>query len=122
MTVLSAVVLTVLLCAGFLTACDPGSGGGPTIPTYTIGGAITTSDEAGAEGATVRFEQDGTPIGSPATAGANEIYTISGVPAGEYTIAVSFPGYEPGTITAFTVSADVTDLTAAAVDTAVIFS
>jgi hypothetical protein len=78
------------------------------VPAYTVSGTITTSDEAGAAGAVVQLEQNGTAIGSPVTTGTNGTYTISGVPAGEYTIAVSLSGYESGTIPAFTVSADVT--------------
>jgi chitodextrinase len=71
---------------------------------YTISGTITTSDGASPLGAAAQLRQNGAPVGSAVSAGANGAYTITGVPAGTYTIGVSLAGYVIGTITDFAVS------------------
>jgi predicted phage tail protein len=73
--------------------------------TYTVSGVISTSDGAGAADASVSIKKDGTPLGSAVTAGADGAYTISGVPAGTYTIEASLEGYANGTLSV-TVSAE----------------
>jgi ABC-type hemin transport system ATPase subunit len=71
---------------------------------YTVNGTITTSDGASALGATAQLKQGIASIGSAVSADLNGVYTITGVPAGTYTIEVSLAGYVPGTIAAFAVS------------------
>jgi hypothetical protein len=73
-------------------------------PTYSVSGTITTSDGAGASGASVQLTAAGMSVGSPVSAGANGAYAITGVPNGTYAIEVSLAGYDTGTIAAFTVS------------------
>ncbi|MDR1931550.1 MAG: carboxypeptidase-like regulatory domain-containing protein, partial [Spirochaetales bacterium] len=80
-----------------------------TNPTYTISGAISTSDDGSAAGASVQLKNSGgSNVGSVVFAGLDGAYSISSVPAGTgYTIVVSLTGYRTGTIAAFNVSANV---------------
>jgi uncharacterized repeat protein (TIGR02543 family) len=79
-----------------------------TVPTYTITGTITLNDLPGpAGGATVQLKEGAANISSPAITGVSGNYTITGAPAGTYTIEVSKSGYNSGSIAAFAVSGDV---------------
>ncbi|WP_412068787.1 TonB-dependent receptor [Rubrivirga sp. IMCC43871] len=59
-----------------------------------------TDEHSGAPltGATVVFSTDGTPIG--ASADADGLATLTGLPAGDLTLTVSFIGYQPATVRA----------------------
>ncbi len=70
-----------------------------TIFYATISGTITDSDSSSAiAGAAVQLKSAGNNIGSPVYTDADGAYTISGVPAGTYTLEVSAEGYDSGTI------------------------
>jgi predicted phage tail protein len=99
-------MLAVLLCAGFLASCDPGTNSGPS--TYTISGTINKSDGGPAAGASVQLKQGAKNIGSPVTTDTDGAYTIESVSEGTYTIEVSLSGYTTGVTPAFVVSVDVT--------------
>jgi hypothetical protein len=75
--------------------------------TYTISGTVSVNDSGSPAGAQVQLRQDGSPVGSVASADSNGAYTISGAAAGTYTIEVSLDGYTTGTIDPFTVSGNV---------------
>jgi uncharacterized repeat protein (TIGR02543 family) len=83
------------------------------LPTYTVSGVISVSDGASAAGAELQLTKSDVAYGSAVSAGADGAYSIGGVPAGTYAIAVTREGYAPGTISAFTVSGDLSgkDLT-----------
>jgi hypothetical protein len=92
-----------------LGACpmDDDGNGDPGDPVYTVSGVIVTSDGGSVAGAQAQLKRNGTAIGSPASAGADGSYIITGVAAGTYTIEASLAGYDTGAIAAFAVSADV---------------
>jgi uncharacterized protein YjdB len=70
----------------------------------TVSGKITGGG-GDLEGAAVQLKKDGTAdYLSPAATGTDGTYTISGVAAGTYTIAVSKPGYSSAVISSFTVT------------------
>jgi uncharacterized repeat protein (TIGR02543 family) len=77
---------------------------------YTVSGTITTDNPSGglANGASVQLKQGGGTVGGPVTTGSDGAYTITDVPAGDYTIEVSLAGYTTGTISSVTVAGDVT--------------
>jgi formylglycine-generating enzyme required for sulfatase activity len=74
-------------------------------PLYTISGTVTTNEPGGGiAGASVQLKQGGANIGLSVSTGSDGTYTISNVPAGDYTIEVLLTGYAAKTIPAFTVS------------------
>jgi hypothetical protein len=96
----------IILVWVFISCPSPTDGGGK--PSYTVSGIVTTAgDDSAAAGARVQLKQSGKNIGEAAEADDDGSYAISGIFAGHYTIDVSFDGYEPGTISAFTVSGNV---------------
>lgn len=72
--------------------------------TYTIIGTIKGSDTSAGIPANLQLKNSSGNVGSVVTAAANGSYSITGVPAGSYTIAVSCTGYDSCTITGITVS------------------
>jgi hypothetical protein len=74
---------------------------------YTISGTVSVNDSGSPAGAQVQLRQDGSPVGSVASADSNGAYTISGAAAGTYTIEVSLAGYTTGAIASFTVTGTV---------------
>ena len=76
-------------------------------PTYTVSGTVSLSDGGSAEGASLQLKSGGSNTGGPVSAESGGGYTITGVPAGTYTIEAALTGYTTGTITEFTVSANV---------------
>ena len=73
-------------------------------PTYTISGTIKGSDTSAGIPASLQLKNSSGNVGSAVTAAADGSYSLTGVPAGSYTIAVSHTGYDSGTITGITVS------------------
>ncbi|MEA4893281.1 MAG: S-layer homology domain-containing protein [Peptococcaceae bacterium] len=73
-------------------------------PTYTISGTIKGSDTSAGIPASLQLKNSSGNVGNVVTAAADGSYSITGVPAGSYTIAVSYAGYDSGTITGITVS------------------
>lgn len=74
-------------------------------PTYTISGIITGSDtNSGISGASVQLKSGSSNMGSTILTASNGAYTISGVPAGTYSIEVSASSYDRGTVSSFEVS------------------
>ena len=73
-------------------------------PTYTISGTIKGSDTSAGIPASLQLKNSSGNVGGVVTAAASGSYSITGVPAGSYTIAVSYAGYDSGTITEVTVS------------------
>jgi hypothetical protein len=71
---------------------------------FSISGTISVSGGGSPQGATVQLKKDGGNAGNPVYAESGGAYTISGVTAGTYTIAVSLEGYGPGTIGPITVT------------------
>jgi hypothetical protein len=77
-----------------------------TKATCTVSGAISGSDSGDMSGASVQLKQGGSPVGSPVTAAAGGIYTITGVnPGSGYTVAASHTGYRDNETSAFEVTA-----------------
>ena len=75
-----------------------------SVPTYTISGSIKGSDSSAGIPAALQLKNSGGNVGGIVTAAADGSYSITGVPAGSYTIAVSCTGYDSGTITGITVA------------------
>ena len=73
-------------------------------PTYTISGTIKGSDTSAGIPASLQLKNSSGNVGNVVTAAADGGYSITGVPAGSYTIAVSYAGYDSGTITGITIS------------------
>ncbi len=73
-------------------------------PTYTISGTIKGSDTSAGIPASLQLKNSSGNVGDVVTAAADGSYSITDVPAGSYTIAVSCAGYDNGTITEVTVS------------------
>lgn len=73
-------------------------------PTYTISGTIKGSDTSVGIPASLQLKNSSGNVGNVVTAAADGSYSITGVPAGSYTIAVNYAGYDSGTITGITVS------------------
>jgi hypothetical protein len=71
---------------------------------HALNGVISKSDGGFAEGASVQLRQAGN-VGDPVIADEDGAYTIPNVIPGTYTIQVTLAGYDPGTITSFTVPA-----------------
>jgi formylglycine-generating enzyme required for sulfatase activity len=76
---------------------------------YTVSGTISTDVPGGAaNGASVQLKQGAANVGSAVSTDGTGAYTIPNVPAGTYTIEVSLTGYTTGTISSFSVAANVT--------------
>ncbi len=75
-----------------------------SVPAYTISGTIKGSDTSAGISANLQLKNSGGNVGNVVTAAADGSYSITDVPAGSYTIAVSHAGYDSGTITGVTVS------------------
>ncbi len=73
-------------------------------PTYAISGTIKGSDTGAGIPASLQLQNSSGNVGNVVTAATDGSYSITDVPAGSYTIAVSYTGYDSGTITEVTVS------------------
>ncbi len=75
-----------------------------SVPAYTISGTIKGSDTSAGIPASLQLKNSSGNVGGAVTAAADGSYSITGVSAGSYTIAVSCTGYDSGTFTGVTVS------------------